>query len=107
MAAGAAAWTGLGSAHRRPGVTRLSDDLSLSERSRVVEQFTRTGPDEIGYLFRVEDPSLFTRPWGGEMVFRPAGGQIYEYACHEGNYSLPGILAAARQGNQGPAKSGN
>jgi hypothetical protein len=45
----------------------------------------------------VTDESLFTRAWKGEMVLRPAEGRIFEYACHEGNYSLPGILAGARR----------
>jgi len=88
----------------RPGITKLNDSLSLSDRSRVVERFTRTGPKEISYVFEVDDPTLFTHPWRGEMVFRPAEGLIYEVACHEGNYSLPSILSAARQGNQAPAR---
>ena len=88
----------------RTGITKLSDSLSLSDRSRVVERFTRSGLREITYEFEVSDPTLFTRPWRAEMVFRPAEGQLYEVACHEGNYSLPSILSAARQGNQGPAK---
>ena len=88
----------------RPGITKLNDALSLSDRSCVVERFTRTGPREITYEFEVADPTLFTRPWRAEMVFRPAEGQLYEVACHEGNYSLPSILSAARQGNQGSAK---
>ena len=90
----------------RPGVTKLNDELSLTDHSRVVERFTRTGPAEITYLFEVEDPTLFTRPWRGEMVFRPAPG-IYEYACHEGNYSLPGILSAARQAERASSANGN
>ena len=88
----------------RPGLTKIADDLSLSDRARVTERFTRTGAAEISYLFEVDDPTLFTRPWRGEMVFRPAEGRMFEYACHEGNYSLPSILAAARQGNQEPAR---
>jgi hypothetical protein len=88
----------------RPGITKLSDSLSLSDRSRVVERFTRSGPREITYEFEVSDPTLFTRPWRAEMIFRPAEGQLYEVACHEGNYSLPSILSAARQGNQGRSK---
>lgn len=84
----------------RPGLTKVSDELKLSSHARVVERFTRTGPREISYLFEVSDPTLFTQTWRGEMVFRPAEGPLYEYACHEGNYSLPSILAAARQGNQ-------
>jgi hypothetical protein len=80
----------------RAGLTKISDDLSLTETARVVERFTRTGPREITYAFQVEDPALFTRAWKAEMVFR-AGTRIFEYACHEGNYSLPSILAGARQ----------
>jgi hypothetical protein len=63
----------------------------------VVERFTRTGPDEIVYRFEVTDPSIYTRPWRGEMPLRPTHERIFEYACHEGNYSLPGILAGARK----------
>lgn len=77
--------------------------LILTESARVVERFTRSGPDEITYLFEVTDPALFTRGWSGEMLFRRADDPLYEFACHEGNYSLPSMLSAARQGNQGPA----
>lgn len=84
------------SANYPPGISRINDDLYLSERARVTERFTRTGPDEILYSFTVEDPVLFTRSWRGEMVLRASPGQVYEYACHEGNYSLTSILAAAR-----------
>ena len=69
----------------------------LSDQSRVTERFTRIGPNVILYAFTVEDPLLFTQPWGGEMIFTPAHGNIYEYACHEGNYGLPDILQAARR----------
>jgi hypothetical protein len=84
----------------RPGLTRINDDLSLTEHAKVVERFTRSGPAEIAYLFEVADPTLFTRPWRGEMVFRTAEGQLYEYACHEGNYSMPTILSGARKAAQ-------
>jgi hypothetical protein len=77
----------------RPGVTYLSDNLILSDKARMTERFTRSGPDEIAYGFTVDDPSLYSRPWRGEMVFRTAAGRMFEFACHEGNYSLPGILA--------------
>jgi hypothetical protein len=88
----------------RPGVTKINDDLYLSDQARIVERLTRTGPAEITYAFEVEDPVLFTRPWRAEAVFRAEPRGIFEYACHEGNYSLPGILAAARQGNPGDDK---
>ena len=84
------------SANYPPGISRINDDLYLSQSAHVVERFTLSGPTEILYGFHVEDPVLFKRPWRGEMVLRRASGQLYEYACHEGNYSLPSILAAAR-----------
>jgi hypothetical protein len=62
----------------------------------VTERFTRTSADEIRYTFTMQDPDVYREPWHGEMVLRRAEGPIYEYACHEGNYSLPGILAGAR-----------
>jgi hypothetical protein len=80
----------------RPGVTLDNRLLLLSEHARVTERFTRTGAREIAYGFEVDDPALYTARIRGEMVFRPAEGRMFEYACHEGNYSLPGILAAAR-----------
>jgi len=80
----------------RPGFTKIIDDFFLTEHARVTERFTRTGPHEISYGFVVEDPTLFTQAWRGEMVLRTAEGRMFEYACHEGNYSLPNILRAAR-----------
>lgn len=71
--------------------------LILAPTTRVVERFTRTGRRELSYEFEVEDPNLFTQPWRGEMVFRAADAPMYEFACHEGNYSLASVLAAARQ----------
>jgi hypothetical protein len=80
----------------RPGVTLINRQLLLSDRAKVVERFTRTGANEIAYDFRVTDESLFTGPIRGEMVFRPAEGRMFEYACHEGNYSLPNMLRGYR-----------
>ena len=76
----------------RPGLTAIGDDFTLSHHARVVERFTRTGPKQILYLFEVNDPTLFSQTWKGEMIFRLAEGQMYEFACHEGNYSMLGIL---------------
>jgi hypothetical protein len=64
---------------------------------KVTERFTRAGPDQIVYRFTVEDPAAFTAPFAGEMPFYATPDAIYEYACHEGNYALPGILAGARE----------
>jgi hypothetical protein len=69
----------------------------MSSDAKVVERFTRIGEKEILYEFSVEDPTAYTQIWRGEIPMREAEGQIYEYACHEGNYSLTGILAGARE----------
>ena len=66
------------------------------ENLRVVERFTRTAPDLILYEFRIEDPTAFTAPWSAEVPLRATKGPIYEYACHEGNYGMVGLLSGAR-----------
>jgi hypothetical protein len=64
---------------------------------KVTEWFTRVSPTRINYRFQVEDPDTWDKPWGGEYDFSPLHGILYEYACHEGNYALPSILAGARR----------
>lgn len=63
---------------------------------KVTERFTRVSKSRLNYQFTVEDPDVWDKPWGGEYNFYPLNGQVYEYACHEGNYALPGILSGAR-----------
>ena len=63
---------------------------------KVTERFRRVADDRLYYSFKVEDPTLWAEPWGGEYEFSPLGDVLYEYACHEGNYALPGILMGAR-----------
>ncbi len=72
------------------------EPIFLSEKATVTERFTRTGPDELTYAFIVEDPGFYTQTWKGEMVFTTASGPVFEYACHEGNHALEGILNGAR-----------
>jgi hypothetical protein len=62
----------------------------------VVERFTRTSPDTIRYRFTIDDPTAFTKPWTGEIAMSQGSGPVYEYACHEGNYSMASMLAGAR-----------
>ena len=71
---------------------------------KVTEWFTRVSPTQIHYRFQVEDPSFWDKPWGGEYNFNTLKGIVYEYACHEGNYALPGILAGARHAEANAAK---
>lgn len=72
------------------------EPVFLSDSAVVTERFTRTGPSEILYEFSVDDPETYSRTWRGEMTLTPAGGPVFEYACHEGNYALHGILSGAR-----------
>jgi hypothetical protein len=69
----------------------------ISPAGKVTERYTRWSDGEIFYEFRVEDPVLYTESWGGEMALRASDQPVYEYACHEGNHALPGILAGARE----------
>jgi hypothetical protein len=67
------------------------------ENLKVTERLTRLGPHQIAYQFTIEDPTTFTQPWRGELAFHRTEEHMHEYACHEGNYALPGILAGARE----------
>jgi hypothetical protein len=67
------------------------------ENLHVVERFTRVDPKTILYRFTVDDPSTWDRSWTGEYPWNATSEHLYEYACHEGNYSLPGMLRGARQ----------
>jgi hypothetical protein len=67
-----------------------------SENLRVVERFTRTAVDTILYRFTIEDPTTWVRPWTGEYPWAASPSLMYEYACHESNYALGGILRGAR-----------
>ena len=67
-----------------------------SEDLKVIERFTRTGPDTIVYKFTMEDPATFTASFSGELPFNRIDEMIFEYACHEGNYALSNILAGER-----------
>ena len=69
----------------------------ISTDSTVTERFTLSNPDEILYEFTVSDPLAYSQTWKGELTFRRSPDRIYEYACHEGNHSVPNILAGARE----------
>ena len=79
--------------------TNFTDRPALgggSSNLHVVERFTRIGPDALLYEFTVEDPTVWTAPWSGEYVWPASDNRVYEYACHEANYSFQGILGGAR-----------
>ncbi|MDP7693381.1 MAG: hypothetical protein QGG89_16210, partial [Vicinamibacterales bacterium] len=72
------------------GNGRIGSDMQL------VERLTRLDSDTIAYEYTVTDPSVYTAPYTVMMPFRRTDGPLFEYACHEGNIGLYGILAGAR-----------
>lgn len=74
----------------------LASQIPLSETGRVTERLTRVSDREVFYEFVVDDPATYTRPWKAELSFYASEEDVYEYACHEGNYAMPGILGGAR-----------
>jgi hypothetical protein len=68
----------------------------ISQAGTVTERFSRWADGQILYAFTVEDPTLYTQPWRGEMALN-ASQPMYEFACHEGNHAMGGILGGARQ----------
>ena len=81
--------------------TNLKRDGNFSGASRdlrLVERFTRVGPETLQYEFTMHDPATWTRPWTARIFMRPAPGTgvIYEFACHEGNYAIANTLRGAR-----------
>jgi hypothetical protein len=87
------------------GETLVVDTTNFSEKSNfrgasknlhLIERFTRTDANTISYEFTVDDPATFTKPWKAQMPMTALPNPIFEYACHEGNYAMSGILAGAR-----------
>jgi hypothetical protein len=94
---------------RWDGDTLVVDTTNFSERTHfrssgprlhVVERFTRTSETTIDYRFTVDDPETWTTPWSAEVPFRSVSDRIFEYACHEANYSMTNALRGARAQEQ-------
>ncbi len=79
--------------------SRATNFSGSSKDTMLVERFTRVDPDTVMYEFTIEDPNNYTRPWTVAIPFRRTDGPLFEYACHEGNYGLTGIMAGARKLN--------
>jgi len=62
----------------------------------LVERFSLFDPDTLLYQFEIDNPTAFTQPWKGELTMTRSTGRIFEYACHEGNYSLTNMLRGYR-----------
>jgi hypothetical protein len=97
-------WAG-DSRGRWEGDTMVIETVNLREENlfrgagpnlKLVEKFSRVGADTLLYEVTVIDPDTFTTPWTLQIPMSPSNGRIYEYACHEHNYGLAGILAGHR-----------
>ena len=86
---------------------RLTGIRGSTPNAVLVERFTRIGPDAVQYRFTVEDPATWARPWTAEVQLTKNDEPLYEYACHEGNYAMEGILAGARAEERAAAQAAN
>ncbi len=77
-----------------------------AEKLHLVERIRRVGPDEIDYRVTITDPTTFSRPWTLAIPYVNTGEQMFEYACHEGNYGMEGILSGAREAEREAAAKG-
>jgi hypothetical protein len=96
-------WLGDGRGHWE-GETLVVETTNFNDRTgfegatknmHLTERWTRMADDRIEYRFTVDDPETWTRPWSGAMAWIK-GGTVFEYACHEDNVGMYGILAGAR-----------
>jgi hypothetical protein len=101
-------WTGDSRGHWE-GDTLVVDTVNFrtgtslpgsTAQTHLVERFTRIAPDTVNYEFTVTDPTAYTRPWTAVEPLHAIDELIYEYACHEANYAIRGILAGARAQEQ-------
>lgn len=79
--------------------TNFNDEISFRGSDRnlhLIERFTRVDADTMMYRFTIDDETAFTKSWTGEIPFVKTTGPLFEYACHEGNLGMAGILSSAR-----------
>ncbi|MCZ6642706.1 MAG: hypothetical protein O7F71_14095 [Gammaproteobacteria bacterium] len=97
-------WTGDPRGHWE-GDTLVVETKNFSSKSRfrqagknlhLLERFTRTGPDTLQWHLTISDPTTWTKPWTVVILLAKSEDDIFEYACHEGNYAMEGILSGAR-----------
>ena len=70
--------------------------ISPTADLKVTERFSRVDEETFLYEFTVDDPTTYTESWGGEIPYKKFNDKVFEYACHEGNYSLSSVLSGAR-----------
>ncbi len=79
------------------GLTQSFDGFGSSKDKTLTERFTRVGPQTINYEFTLDDPSTFTDKLSALLPLTKVASQMYEYACHEGNYGMANMLRGARR----------
>jgi hypothetical protein len=93
------------------GNTLVVDTTNFTDKTNVrgsspnlhlIERLTRTDANTLLYEFTVDDPSSFVKPWSAALPMRKTAEQVFEYACHEGNHALQGILRGARFEEKSP-----
>jgi len=88
--------------------TNFTDKISYrgaTSNIKLTERYRRVGPQAVEMRLTVEDPATWTQPWTAKVNMRPAEGELYEYACHEGNYGLRNILEVARDEEKAAAEA--
>jgi hypothetical protein len=105
-------WLG-DSVGRWEGRTLIVDTTNFNEKTHfrgsgprlhVVERFTRVSPTAIDYRFTADDPDTWARPWTAEIPFTATDSRLFEYACHEGNYSMENAMRGARAEEKQPRR---
>jgi hypothetical protein len=86
-------------------VSDFTNDRPAGRGAKLIERFTRVDADTLLYQFTVDDPSWYVRPWTAELDMIRSNQPMYEYACHEGNQSVPNILRGARAREASPGKA--
>lgn len=89
-------WEGTSLVIESAHFTTATDVRGSDEQLRLTERFTRTSPDELRYEFTVDNPTAFERTWTAVLPMSRSDDRMFEYACHEGNHALEGILRGAR-----------
>ena len=79
--------------------------LETTGELRLVERFTRIDADTLEYVATIDDPGVWSRPWTVSIPMRLHDEPMFEYACHEGNYSMPNMLAGERAAERAAAAS--
>jgi hypothetical protein len=88
---------------RRRVLREAGGNFGWDRNLHLVERFSLLDADTLLYRFEIDDPTAFTQPWKGELTMARSAGPIYEYACHEGNYSLVNLLRGYRASERPPA----